>query len=58
MLFGSVGLGYFIYGKRQNAFMSLLCGLFLMAFPYFVSNPTLLVAIGLVLIALPFVVRG
>jgi hypothetical protein len=57
VLFGSIGLGYFIYGKKQSALVPLLCGLFLMAFPYFVSNVAFLVAIGFVLVALPYFVR-
>jgi len=38
LLFGSIGLGYFIYGKKQRAVVPLVCGLALMLFPYFVSN--------------------
>jgi hypothetical protein len=33
LLFGSIGLGYFIYGKRQRAVVPLVCGLALMIFP-------------------------
>jgi hypothetical protein len=57
LLFGSVGLGFFLYGKKQQAVVPLLCGLALMVFPYFVSNTILLVTIGLALIALPYFVR-
>jgi predicted membrane protein len=57
LLFGSVGLGFFVYGKRQKAVVPLVCGLGLMMFPYFVSNTILLVAIGVVLIAVPYFVR-
>jgi len=35
----------------------LACGVALMAFPYFVSNTILLVAIGIALIAVPYFVR-
>jgi hypothetical protein len=56
-LFGSVGLGFFVYGKKQRAAVPLICGLALMVFPYFVSNPILVVAIGIVLIVLPYFVR-
>lgn len=58
LLFGSAGLGFFLYGKKQQAFVPLLCGLALMIFPYFVSNTFLLVAIGVALIALPYFVRA
>jgi hypothetical protein len=36
VLFGSVGLGFFIYGRRQRAVVPLLCGLALMVVPYFI----------------------
>ena len=57
MLFGSIGLGYFIYGKKQRAVVPLVCGLVLMLFPYFVSNLVLLVVIGAVLCAIPYFLR-
>ena len=53
-LFGSLGFGYFLYGKKQGAVMPLVCGLLLMVFPYFISGTALLVLIGLVLAALPW----
>ncbi|HEX9879306.1 MAG TPA: hypothetical protein VGB25_03830, partial [Candidatus Binatia bacterium] len=37
-LFGSIGVGYFIYGKKQAQFVPLLSGIFLCVYPYFVSN--------------------
>ena len=57
LLFGSVGLGYFIYGKKQRSFVPLICGLALMVFPYFVSNMVALVAIGAILCAIPYFLR-
>jgi len=57
LLFGSVGLGFFVYGKKQKAVVPLICGLALMIYPYFISNTILLVAIGAALIALPYFVR-
>ena len=57
LLFGSVGLGFFIYGKRQHAPVPLLCGLGLMLFPYFVSNTWILVLVGASLMALPYFLR-
>jgi hypothetical protein len=57
VLFGSLGLGYFVYGKKQNAIVPLVCGVALMVFPYFVSNVILLIAIGLIFTILPFFVR-
>jgi hypothetical protein len=57
LLFGSIGLGYFIYGKKQKAVVPLVCGIALMVFPYFVSNAPLLVGIGIVLAAVPCFLR-
>jgi hypothetical protein len=57
LLFGSVGLAYFVYGKRQKAVVPLVCGMALMAFPYFVSNTLLLVGIGFVLGVIPYFFR-
>ena len=57
LLFGSIGLGYFIYGKKQRAVAPLVCGLGLMIFPYFVPNTMLLVGVGALLIAIPYFLR-
>jgi hypothetical protein len=57
LLFGSIGLGFFIYGKKRKAVVPLVCGLALMMFPYFVSNLILLVGIGVLLLALPYFLR-
>lgn len=57
LLFSSIGLGFFVYGKKQKAVVPLVSGLGLMIYPYFISNPILLVAIGTVLVALPYFVR-
>lgn len=57
MLFGAIGLGFFIYGKKQCAMVPLLCGLALMVFPYFVASTLVMLLIGAVLIALPFFVK-
>lgn len=57
LLFGSIGLGFFVYGKKQRRAVPLIAGLALMAFPYFVTNPYAIVGIGVVLMALPYFVR-
>jgi hypothetical protein len=57
VLFGSIGLGFVIYGRKQRAVVPLICGLALMVFPYFVSNAILLVAIGVALVAIPYFFR-
>jgi hypothetical protein len=57
LLFGSIGLGFFIYGRKQKAVVPLVVGLALMIFPYFVSSTILVVVIGSVLIAVPYFLR-
>ncbi len=57
VIFGSIGLGYFVYGKKQRSVVPLVCGLGLMVFPYFVSNTVVLVIVGLLLSAIPYFVR-
>ena len=57
MLFGSVGLGYLIYGKKQKAVVPLVTGVALLIFPYFIANVYVLVIVGLLLVVLPYFVR-
>ena len=57
VLFSSIGLGFFLYGRKQRAIVPLLCGLALMIFPYFIPNVIVLVAIGSVLTAIPYFLR-
>lgn len=52
-----MGLGYFMYGKKQRAIVPALAGILLMVFPYFVSNTYALIAVGAALSALPYFVR-
>ena len=57
LLFGSIGLGYLMYGRRQKAVVPLVCGIALIAFPYFVSSTILLVSIGAGLVVIPYFIR-
>jgi hypothetical protein len=57
VFFGSLGLGYFIYGKKQKAIIPLLCGIGLMLFPYFISNVFIFIIIGGVFVILPFIIK-
>jgi len=56
-LFSSIGLSFFMYGKSQKSPIPLSCGLVLMLYPYFVSSPTWMVVIGVILSAIPYFVR-
>ena len=57
LIFGSIGLGFFLYGKKQRSPVPMMCGLALMIYPYFVSSTWLTVLIGVVLMAIPYFVR-
>ncbi|MDQ6976733.1 MAG: hypothetical protein Q9M75_01335 [Ghiorsea sp.] len=57
LIFGSIGFGFFLYGKKQSKVTPLLTGITLMVLPYFVPNLYLLCGIGIALIALPYFVR-
>lgn len=57
VLFSSIGLGYFIYGKKQKSIVPFLCGLVLMIFLYFIENTGLIILIGAVVSAVPYFVR-
>ncbi|MEZ5565746.1 MAG: hypothetical protein R3F24_09610 [Gammaproteobacteria bacterium] len=57
VLFSSIGLGFFIYGRRQRAVVPLVCGVALMVVPYFLSSATLLVIVGIALAAIPYFLR-
>lgn len=53
LIFGSIGLGYFIYGKKQSNNVVRFSGLVLMVYPYFIDNKYAILAVGLILMALP-----
>ena len=57
LLFSSIGLGFFLYGKKQRAVVPLVCGIALMVYPYFIANVTVLIVIGVVLAAVPYFLR-
>ena len=57
VLFGSIGLGFFVYRRKQRSILPLVCGLALMVFPYFVSGAVWLVLIGVGLITVPYFIR-
>ncbi|MEQ1793257.1 MAG: hypothetical protein ABL970_03615 [Nitrospira sp.] len=57
LLFGAIGTGFFIYGKKQKSIVPLYVGIALCVFPYFVTNVYALVLIGVVLMAVPYFMR-
>ena len=57
LLFGAIGFGFFLYGKKQKAVVPLIAGIALCVVPYFIVNVYILVTVGVVLMAIPFFVR-
>ncbi len=53
---GVIGMGYFVYGKRQKHTPAFLSAIGLFIAPYFTSNIYILIGIGIVLILFPFYV--
>ena len=51
---GAIGMGYFIYGKRQAKYVPMIAGVLLCVYPYFVESLLALSVIGLLLVAAPF----
>jgi hypothetical protein len=49
LIWGSVGMGYFIYGKKQSSWAPMIGGVLMMAASYFVGSALLmsLVCLGL-----------
>jgi hypothetical protein len=58
MFIGSVGLGYFFYGKRQRRGLHLTAGILLMVYPYFVPNILLMVLIAGGVVGLVYFLGG
>ncbi len=46
LIFGAIGFGVFIYGKKERSFKPLVVGIALMGYPYFVNSTFWLYAAG------------
>jgi hypothetical protein len=57
MLFGAIGFGFFLYGKKQKSVVPLITGIALCVAPYFIANVYALVMVGVILMAIPFFAR-
>lgn len=53
---GAIGMGYFIYGKRQTKIVPMVAGALLCIYPYFIDSLLWLSLIGLLLVAAPFLI--
>ncbi len=57
IVLGSLGMGYFIYGKRQGRIVALCCGILLCGLPYLMDSQLLLWLLSLPIMLLPWFVR-
>lgn len=57
VLFGSIGLGYFLYGKKQKVVIPFVCGIILMTYSYFIESTSILIGVGSLFSILPYFVR-
>ncbi|MCH7313700.1 amino acid transport protein [Acinetobacter sp. ANC 3882] len=57
VIFSSIGLGYFLYGKKQKMTVPLVCGLVLMLFTYFIDSTAMISIIGVILSVVPYFLR-
>ena len=57
LVFGSIGIGYCIYGRRQKTLMPFVSGIALIGFPHFVDGALLTMLVGAVLASIPFYVK-
>ena len=57
VIFGSIGTGYFIYGKKNARLVPMLAGVILFIVPYAISNIYVLILISIAAMALPFFLK-
>jgi hypothetical protein len=53
LVFSSIGLGYFIYGRKQKHKVAFYAGVGLMVFPYFVTGTVGMITTGALLMLTP-----
>ena len=58
MIFGVIGMAYFVYGKKNQRPFPLLFGAALCVFPYFVSQLWTMIAVGTGLTLAPWFLRS
>ncbi len=51
LFWGAVGVGYFVYGKRQSSWVPMIGGIVMIALSYFIASALLMSGVCLALIA-------
>jgi hypothetical protein len=57
LLFGTIGVGFLAYARRQRDGLALAVGAALIGVPYFIGNAYVMVAVGAALVGFPFLVK-
>jgi hypothetical protein len=57
MVFGTIGMGMFMYGKKAGRLVPLGVGVGLMVVPYFIPNLIAMVVVCAGMLAVPWVVK-
>ena len=57
VLFGMIGMGYLMYGKKMSEFLPIGIGAGLIIVPYFIANAILLIVVCMAMMATPFLLR-
>lgn len=57
MFFGTIGTGYFVYGRKQQKLIPLMAGVALCVYPFFFSNAWILALVGIALTVWPWVMK-
>lgn len=55
-LFGTIGMGYFMFGKKQGNPGALVAGVILMGYSYVITDPLQMTIIGICAMALPWII--
>jgi len=57
IIFGAIGMGYFVYGKKNARLVPMIAGMALCGFPYFVSSGLVMILVGTALTLGPWFLR-
>ncbi|MDA1372552.1 MAG: hypothetical protein O2971_17570 [Proteobacteria bacterium] len=57
LVFSSIGLGYFIYGRKQKHRVAFYTGICLMGYPYVITDVMPMIILGVALMLVPKFVR-
>lgn len=56
-ILGAIGIGYFIYGKKQSLIIAMLAGVALNVITFFVSSIFLMILIAIIIMAIPWFLK-